>query len=169
MLLVALIMGFIFIKVAGAYKKREGKAPKGLQSFFEPLIVFVRDEIAKPNLGKHADKYMPYLLTVFFFIWMLNMLGQVPIFPGAANVTGNIAVTAVLAVITFILTQLAGTKHYWAHTFLPPVPKWLYPIMVPVEVAGLFIKPMALMIRLFCKHKCRSYFGVEFGGFDFHF
>jgi F-type H+-transporting ATPase subunit a len=144
-----LLLCLIFISIANSYKKRGLSAPKGLQSWLEPIILFVRDEIARPNLGDKYAKFMPYLLTVFFFIWINNMLGLVPFFPGGANVTGNIAVTLVLAAMTFILTTINGTKTYWGHVFTPHVPLWLYPLMIPVEIIGLFTKPFALMIRLF--------------------
>ncbi|HUH17759.1 F0F1 ATP synthase subunit A [Albibacterium sp.] len=143
------VLCLIFISVANAYKKRQGKAPKGLQSFIEPIIIFVRDDIAKPNLGYKYERYMPYLLTVFFFIWFNNMFGLVPFFPGGANVTGNIAVTMVLAMITLLITLFSGNKAYWGHIFRPNVPWWLYPLMIPVEIIGVFTKPIALMIRLF--------------------
>jgi F-type H+-transporting ATPase subunit a len=149
MMLSMLFLCLIFISVANAYKKRGIAAPKGLQSWLEPIIIFVRDEIARPNLGDKYAKFMPYLLTVFFFIWMNNVLGLVPFFPGGANVTGNIAVTLVLALVTFVITTLNGTKTYWSHVFTPHVPLWLYPLMIPVEIIGLFTKPFALMIRLF--------------------
>ncbi|RVU01586.1 ATP synthase F0 subunit A [Mucilaginibacter limnophilus] len=139
----------IFFSVASAYKKREGKAPKGLQSFIEPLIVFVRDDIARPNIGRRYNSFMPLLLTIFFFIWINNLIGLVPFFPGGSNLTGNIAVTFVLAVITLIVTNINGNKYYWKHIFLPDVPFWLYPIMWPVELVGVISKPFALMIRLF--------------------
>ena len=144
-----IILCVVFISVANSYKKRVGKAPKGLQSLLEPIIIFVRDDIAKPNLGYKYERYMPYLLTVFFFIWFNNMLGLVPFFPGSANVTGNIAVTMVLAVMTFLITTFSGNRYYWAHIFKPNVPWWLYPLMIPVEIIGIFTKPIALMIRLF--------------------
>jgi F-type H+-transporting ATPase subunit a len=149
MMLSMFFLCLIFISVAGAYKKRGIAAPKGLQSWLEPIIIFVRDEIARPNLGDKYAKFMPYLLTVFFFIWINNVLGLVPFFPGGANVTGNIAVTLVLALVTFVITTLNGTKTYWSHVFTPHVPLWLYPLMIPVEIIGLFTKPFALMIRLF--------------------
>ncbi|MCF8428603.1 MAG: F0F1 ATP synthase subunit A [Bacteroidia bacterium] len=139
----------IFLTVANGYTKRGIGAPKGIQSWLEPIILFVRDDIASPNLGKHTNKYMPYLLTVFFFIWFNNMLGLIPFFPGGANVTGNIAVTMILSVITFVLTNINAKKAYWKHIFLPHVPLWLYPLMIPVEIIGIFTKPFALMIRLF--------------------
>jgi len=139
----------IFISVAGAYKKRVGKSPKGLQSLIEPIIVFVRDDIAKPNIGHDYAKFMPYLLTTFFFIWINNLLGLIPIFPGGANVTGNISLTFVMALGTLLIVNLNGNKYYWKHIFRPDVPWWLYPIMIPVELIGIISKPFALMIRLF--------------------
>lgn len=112
----------------------------------EPLVLFVRDDIAKPNIGERYKKFLPFLLSIFFFIWVLNLLGLVP---GGANVTGNIAVTLVLAVITMIVVAINGNKNYWGHIFNPPVPGWLKPMMIPVEIIGIFTKPFALMIRLF--------------------
>ena len=156
LILAGIIMLLIFIPIAGAYKKREGQAPSGLQNFMEPLILFVRDEIAIPNIGeKKADKYMPYLMTVFFFIWILNMLGLVPLI-GSPNVTGNIAVTLALSLITLILTVGSGNGHYWKHLVDPlgnSMP-WagkimIYLILVPIELIGILTKPFALMIRLF--------------------
>jgi len=139
----------VFISVAGAYKKRVGKSPKGLQSFIEPIIIFVRDDIAKPNIGHKYAKFMPYLLTTFFFILFNNIFGLIPIFPGGANVTGNIALTFVMALGTMIIVNINGNKYYWKHIFKPDVPFWLYPIMIPVELIGIISKPFALMIRLF--------------------
>ena len=144
-----LIILLIFTSVASAYKKREGKAPKGLQSFIEPIIVFVRDDIAKPNIGHKHAKFMPLLLTIFFFIWINNLMGLIPIFPGGANVTGSIFFTFVLAFIVLLVTNLNGNKYYWKHILLPDVPWWLYPIMIPVEIIGVISKPFALMIRLY--------------------
>lgn len=143
------VLLIIFLAVARGYKKNAGKAPKGIQSFLEPIILFVRDEIAIPNLGHKYERFMPYLLTVFFFIWFMNMLGLVPFFPGSANVTGNIAITMVLAFFTFVIILFNGNKNYWGHIFNPPVPWWLKPLMIPVEIIGVFTKPFALMIRLF--------------------
>jgi F-type H+-transporting ATPase subunit a len=146
----ALLMMLIFSAVAMGYKKRKGKAPKGLQSFFEPLIIFVRDEIAIPNIGPRYEKYLPYLLTVFFFIWFNNMLGLVPIFPGSANVTGNIIVTMTLALFTFFITQFSANKSYWQHIFwMPGVPVPVRIMLAPIELIGIFTKPFALMVRLF--------------------
>ena len=147
-------MIFVFLSVANAYKRREGKAPKGLQSLLEPIIVFVRDDIAKASIGeKRYKKYLPFLLTVFFFILINNLLGIVPFFPGGANVTGNIGVTGVLAVFTFLITTFSGNKNYWLHIVnAPGVPWWLkipIPLMPIVELMGVFTKPFVLMVRLF--------------------
>lgn len=136
----------IFIGMANAYKKK-GLVPTGMRSFFEPIILFVRDDVAKPNIGAKYEKFMPYLLTVFFFIWFNNLLGLIP---SGANLTGNIAVTLVLAVFTFIVTNINGTKDYWGHVFnMPGVPLPLKPLMAVIEFIGLFTKPFALMVRLF--------------------
>lgn len=138
---------FVFLYVAKAYKTNTGKAPKGLQSFIEPIVIFVRDEIVKPNIGHHYQKYLPYLLTLFFFILFGNLLG---LLPGAGNLTGNIAVTFVLAIITFLITNLSGNASYWKHLFWTPgVPLALRPLILPVEIIGIFTKPFALTIRLF--------------------
>lgn len=148
------LMLFIFISVSKSFKKNKGKAPKGLQSVVEPIIIFIRDEIAKPSIGeKKYEKFVPFLLSIFFFIWFNNMLGLIPIFPGGANVTGNIAVTLVLALCTFIIIIINANKNYWRHIFnTPGVPWWLkipIPLMPIVEVLGMFTKPFVLMIRLF--------------------
>lgn len=141
----------IFLSVAKAYGRRAGMAPKGLQSMLEPIILFVRDDVAKSAIGeKKYMKYMPYLLTAFFFIFINNLLGLVPIFPGGANLTGNIAVTVVLALFTFLIVSFSGNKHYWHHIFaMPGVPGWVLAILTPVEILGMFLKPFVLMIRLF--------------------
>lgn len=149
MFLSVILLVLIFSSVANAYKKRAGKAPKGFQSLIEPIILFVRDDIARPNIGHTYAKFMPLLLTIFFFIWFNNLLGLVPIFPGAANVTGNIATTFVLALIVLVVVNVNGNKYYWGHILKPDVPWWLYPIMIPVELVGVISKPFALMIRLF--------------------
>ena len=143
-----LLLVLIFRAVAVSYKK--GEAPKGLAGFLEPLILFVRDDIAYSNINrKKADKFLPYLLTVFFFIWINNLLGLVPFFPGGANLTGNIAFTFTLAFFTLIVTNINGNSAYWKHLFMPPVPPALWVIMIPIELIGILIKPFALMIRLF--------------------
>jgi F-type H+-transporting ATPase subunit a len=144
---------WIFISVANKYKNSK-KAPTGLQNALEPLILFIRDDIAKPAIGeKKYEKYIPYLLTVFFFIFLNNLMGLIPILPGGANLTGNIAVTMVLAVFTFIITTRNANKNYWTHIFnAPGVPWWLkypIPLMPLVEVIGVFTKPFVLMVRLF--------------------
>jgi len=147
MLLSAIIILLIFISVARAYRKRPG-APKGLQSFMEPIILFIRDDVVIPTIGeKKYHKYINYLLTVFFFIWINNVLG---LLPGGANLTGNIAVTMTLAVFTLLITNFSGKKTYWGHIFATPgLPIWLSPIMIPIEMVGILAKPFALMIRLF--------------------
>lgn len=153
-LMSSVLMIVVFVSVARAYKRREGAAPKGLQSLVEPLIIFIRDDIAKSSIGeKRYEKFMPYLLTIFFFIFLNNLLGLVPFFPGGANVTGNIAVTLVLAIFTFIITTINGNKHYWVDIInTPGVPWWLkipVPLMPVVEIIGIITKPFVLMIRLF--------------------
>jgi len=152
-LLFSCIVGLLlFLSLSRSYKKTGISHPRGIQSFLEPVILFVRDDIAISNIGKHKyEKYMPYLLTVFFFILLNNLMGLVPFPPPfGANVTGNIAVTLVLALFTFFITQFSGNRNYWRHIFATPgVPFWLLPVMIPVEIIGMFSKPFALMIRLF--------------------
>jgi len=141
------LMLFVFLTAGRAYAKRKGLAPKGVQSFMEPVILFVKDEIVAPNIGPKYWKYLPYLLTLFFFIFFGNLLG---LLPGAANLTGNIAVTACLALLTFIITNVNGNGGYWGHIFWTPgVPHWMRPIILPVEIIGVFTKPFALTVRLF--------------------
>ncbi|TDB65143.1 F0F1 ATP synthase subunit A [Arundinibacter roseus] len=147
MFISAILLLLIFTSVAKSYSTRQGKAPKGLQSAMEVLILFIRDEVVKPNIGPGYQKYLPYMLTLFFFILINNLLG---LLPGAANVTGNIAITMTLAVITFIIVHINSNKHYWMHLVKPTgVPVALLPIMIPVEIVGVFMKPFSLMIRLF--------------------
>lgn len=143
----AALLVWIFISVANGYKRNRGKAPRGIQSLFEPIIIFIRNDIVKPSIGPNYHKYLPYMLTLFFFIWIGNMLGLTP---GAANLTGNIAVTGTLAILTLFLTIFSSRKYYWRHIFYPPgVPVALLPIIVPVEIISIFTKPFSLMIRLF--------------------
>ena len=147
------LLSIIFISVARVYKKRAGQAPKGLQSFLEPIILFIRD-LAISSIGeKKYARFMPFLLTLFFFILFNNLFGLIPFFPGGANVTGNIGVTMVLALFTFVITLFSGNKNYWKHIFnTPGVPWWLkfpVPLMPIVEVMGVFTKPFVLMVRLF--------------------
>lgn len=152
MLFAALIGLWLFLSLSGSYRKSGISHPRGIQSFLEPVICFVRDDIAVPNIGKEGyEKFMPYLLTVFFFILINNLMGLIPFPPPfGANVTGNIAVTLTLACFTFVITQLNGTKTYWRHIYSTPgVPFWLLPIMIPVEIIGMLAKPFALTVRLF--------------------
>jgi len=145
-----IVLLLIFLTSARSYKKSKDNVPTGIASFVEPLIVFVRDEIAKPMIGeKKYKKYMPYLLTVFFFIWLNNVFGLIPILNGA-NLSGNIAFTLVLATFTFIITTLSGNKNYWKHIFwMPGVPVPMKLFLMPIEIIGMFTKPISLMIRLF--------------------
>lgn len=150
---VILIIG-IFISIAKKYSQNYARAPKGAQSWLEPIILFVRDDVAKATIGvERYQKYLPYLLTIFFFILINNLLGLLPVFPGGANLTGNIAATMILALFTFAITTISGTRDYWVHIVnTPGVPWWLkipVPLMPIVEIMGIFIKPFVLMIRLF--------------------
>ena len=149
-LIVSVLMVLIFTSVARAYKKRDGQAPKGLQSLIEPLVIFIRDEIAIPSIGeKKYEKFLPYLLSIFFFIWFSNVLGLIP-FLGGFNIMGQISVTLTLATFTFLITTFNGNKQYWGHIFaMPGVPKFVLIILTPIEIMGMFIKPIVLMIRLF--------------------
>ncbi len=146
-----LVLMFIFLSVAKSYHARPGQAPRGLQGLIEPLVIFVRDDIAKSSIGeKKYMKFLPFLLTAFFFIWLNNLLGLVPVFPGGANLTGSISITLTLAAITFIIVLLNGNKHYWHHIFaMPGVPKWVLILLTPIEILGVFLRPFVLMIRLF--------------------
>jgi F-type H+-transporting ATPase subunit a len=149
MLIAVLTLCIIIINMANSYVKNKGKAPKGIHNLIEPLIIFIRDDVGIPSIGKKTDIFMPLLLTVFFFIFINNIFGLIPIFPGGANVTGNIAVTMVLAVIIFLTVNLNGNKNYWKHIFLPDVPVWMYVIIIPIEILGVVLKPFVLMLRLF--------------------
>lgn len=151
---IALLIGSIFliilvVKMARHYTSNQGKAPKGIYNLIEPLIVFLRDDIARPTIGKRADAFLPLLLSIFFFIFVLNLFGLIPIFPGGANVTGNISITLVLALVVFITVTLNGNKYYWKHIFMPDVPVWMYVIIIPIEILGVILKPFVLMLRLF--------------------
>lgn len=149
-LLAGLILLALFVPMAGRYKRGVGRteAPRGVkQNMLEVLVLYIRDEVARPNLGDKADRYLPYLLTIFFFILTANLLGLIPF---GATATANVSTTATLALFTFVVTQFAGTKDYWMHIFNPPgIPWFVKPILVPIEFLGLFIKPFALAIRLF--------------------
>jgi len=147
LLITAVVMFIILMAAANGYKKNRGKAPSGIQSFIEPIIIFLRDEVVKPNLGAKTDKYFPYLLTLFFFILIGNILG---LLPGAGNLTGNIAVTVTLAFLTFLITNFSGNKQYWSHIlWTPGVPLPLRIVILPVEIIGIFTKPFSLTVRLF--------------------
>ncbi|HYC85300.1 MAG TPA: F0F1 ATP synthase subunit A [Chryseosolibacter sp.] len=147
LLINAALLLIVFVSVANAYKRGPGRAPRGLQSFMEPIILFVKDEIVKPNIGHNYEKFLPYMLTLFFFILFGNLLG---LLPGAGNLTGNIAVTMTLALLTFIITNVSGNKGYWKHIFWTPgVPLPLRLVILPVEIVGIFTRPFSLMIRLF--------------------
>ena len=151
MLISVFLMLWIFISLAKAYKGKADKAPKGIQSLLEPLIVFVRDYIAKSVIGeKHYARYVPFLMTLFFFIWINNLLGLIPIFPGGANLTGNIAIPMVMAAFTLIITVASANKNYWRHVLaMPGVPFYVLPLISLLELAGILLKPFVLMIRLF--------------------
>jgi len=149
-----ILMLWLFLTVAKAYSRREGKAPTGVQNLIEPIILFIRDDIAKPSIGeKKYMRFLPYLLTIFFFIWFNNMLGLIPIFPGGANITGNITITMMLALFTFFVTTINGNKNYWMHIInTPGVPWWVkipIPLMPVIEIISVFTKPFVLMVRLF--------------------
>jgi len=147
LLLTSAVLLLVFGSAAKGAKANKGAAPKGAQSFLEPIILFVRDEIVKPNIGPEYEKFLPYMLTLFFFILFGNILG---LLPGAGNLTGNIAVTMTLALLTFLITNFNGKKAYWGHIFWTPgVPLPLRIVILPVEIIGMFTKPFSLMIRLF--------------------
>ena len=150
MLLVFLFLGWVFTSMAKSYKARRGMAPKGLTNFIEPIFIFIQDEVAKPFLGHKWQKYLPFLMSIFFFILGLNLFGQIPFF-GGSNVTGNLSFTAVIAILAFLVTTFSGNKHYWEHTlWMPGVPPLLKILVItPVEIMGMFIKPLTLMLRLF--------------------
>lgn len=147
MLVVALILFLIFTSLANSYSKNNGVA-SGVGRFFEPLVLFIRDEIAIPNIGeKHYKKYMSHLLTVFFAIWFLNMFGLTPL---GVNVTNNIAITAALAILTYLITTFTANKNYWSHIFwMPGVPTPMKIILAPIELLGTIIKPFSLTVRLY--------------------
>lgn len=170
LLLIALLLGWAFLRIARAYREREGKAPKGLQSFIEPVFVFIQDEVAKPFLGEAWAKYLPLLMSLFFLILGLNLFGQIPFF-GGVNVTGNLAFTMALAIIAFVVTNVSGKKAYWKHVlWMPGVPAWVKSIIItPVEILGLFIKPLTLMLRLFANITAGHIVVLTFVGLIFIF
>ena len=170
MILISLLLAWAFFGIAKAYRNRAGMAPRGLQSFIEPIFLFIQDEVAKPFLGKKWEKFFPLLLSLFFFILALNLFGQIP-FLGGSNVTGNLAVTAVLAIIAFIVVTVNGNKHYWNHIlWMPGVPAIVkIIILTPVEILGIFIKPFTLMLRLFANITAGHIVVLSFVGLIFIF
>lgn len=149
MFLSIIVIMLLFISAAKSYNSNN--LPKGIGKFLEPIIVFIRDEVAIPNIGEHKyKKYMPYLLTLFFFIWINNIFGLIPFFPFSSNLSGNIAFTMTLAIITFVITLFSGKKYYWKHMlWMPGLPIPMKLFLAPIEIIGMFVKPIALMIRLF--------------------
>ena len=169
MFIVCLFLFWIFRRAAKAYKKQDGEAPKGFQGMLETLVVFIRDEVAIPFLGHNWEKYFTFLLSIFFFILGLNLYGQIPFF-GGSTVTGNLAVTMVLALLTFVITNASGNAHYWKHLLVAPgVPFFVKLIIIPVELMGIFIKPLTLMLRLFANITAGHIVMVVFIGFIFIF
>lgn len=169
-----IIIIILFISIAKQYLRNPYKAPSGIQSAMEPMILFVRDDIAKPSIGeKKYEKFMPYLLTIFFFILLNNFLGMIPIFPGGANINGNIAVTMVMAIFTFVITTFNANKHYWQEIYnAPGVPWWLkFPIpLIPlIELMGVIIKPVVLMVRLFANITAGHLIAIAFVSLIFIF
>lgn len=169
MLFVAILLGWIFLSIAGSYRRREGMAPKGIQSFLEPIYNFIRDDVAKAMIGPKYERFMPFIMSVFFFILTLNLVGQIPFF-GNPNVTGNLGVTIVLAIFTFLLTNLNGNGHYWKHIlWMPGIPVLVKVIMTPIEVLGVFLKPITLMVRLFANITAGHIVVLSFVGLIFIF
>ena len=148
-LITSILVLFIFISVARSYARRQGLAPKGFQSLIEPLIIFVRDDIGKQSIGeKHYKRFLPLLLSLFFFIWISNFIGLIPTFPG---IMGNISVAFTLAAIVLVITLVIGNKHYWMHIiWMPGVPAWVKIfLLTPIEIIGVFQRPFVLLIRIF--------------------
>lgn len=170
MMLICALLAWMFFGIAKAYRNRSGVAPKGVQSFLEPIFLFIQDEVAKPFLGRHWERFLPLLLSFFFFILGLNLFGQVPIL-GGSNVTGNLAVTAVLALIAFVVVTINGNKHYWSHMlWMPGVPAIIkIIILTPVEILGMFIRPFTLMLRLFANITAGHIVVLSFVGLIFIF
>jgi len=167
------LLCIIFISVARRYTKNPNRAPKGIQSILEVVVVFLRDDVIKPSIGKKYERYMPYLMTLFFFIFFSNLLGLIPFFPGGANLTGNIAITMVMALFTFVITTFSTNKNYWVHIVnAPGVPWWLkipLPLMPIVELIGVFTKPFVLMVRLFANITAGHIITLGFIGLIFIF
>jgi F-type H+-transporting ATPase subunit a len=169
MLFVALLLGWVFLSIARSYRRREGMAPKGMQSFLEPIYNFIRDDVAKAMIGPKYERFMPFIMAVFFFILTLNLVGQIPFF-GNPNVTGNLGVTLVLALFTFLITNLNGNGHYWKHIlWMPGIPVLVKVIMTPIEILGVFLKPITLMVRLFANITAGHIVVLSFVGLIFIF
>ncbi len=170
MMLISLLLVWAFFSIAKAYRNRGAMAPKGLQSFIEPIFLFIQDEVAKPFLGPKWEKFLPLLCSLFFFILALNLFGQVP-FLGGSNVTGNLAVTFMLAIIAYFVVLINGNKQYWGHIFwMPGVPAVIkILILTPVEILGIFIKPFTLMLRLFANIVAGHIVVLSFVGLIFVF
>lgn len=169
MFLVFVFMAWMFFGIARAYRDRDGQSPKGIQSFIEPIIMFIRDEVAIPFIGHKWERFFPFLLSLFFFILGLNLFGQIPFF-GGSNPTGNLGVTMVLAIFAFLVVNLNGNKHYWEHIlWMPGLPIWVRPVLTFVEFLGVFIKPLTLMLRLFANITAGHMVIVIFVGMIFIF
>jgi F-type H+-transporting ATPase subunit a len=151
MFLSMFVIFLLFTAAARSYRRSETNMPGGAARFLEPIVIFIRDEIAIPNIGEHKYKrYMPFLLTLFFFIWVNNIFGLIPFFPFSSNLSGNIAFTMALAVLTFCITMFSSRSAYWKHMlWMPGVPVYMKIFLAPIELVGMFVKPLALMIRLF--------------------
>lgn len=169
MIITAVLLAWMFISIARSYRRREGQAPKGMQSFIEPIYGFIRDDVAKAMIGPKYERFIPFIMSVFFFILTLNLFGQIPFF-GNPNVTGNLGMTVVLAVCTFLITNLSGNAHYWKHIlWMPGIPGWVKIIMTPIEVIGLILKPVTLMVRLFANITAGHIVVLSFVGLIFIF
>lgn len=169
MIIASLLLGWMFIGIARKYRRQEGKAPSGLQSFMEPIYIFIRDDVGKSVIGPRYERFTPFLMAIFFFVLFLNLIGQVP-FLGNPNVTGNLSVTLVLALFTFFITNLNGNGHYWQHIFwMPGIPFAVKLLMTPIEIIGLFLKPLTLMVRLFANITAGHIVILSFVGLIFIF
>lgn len=149
LIVVFALLSWLFLSMARNYKRMPNAAPRGPQLLMEPIILFIQEEVAKPFLGHKWERFIPMLLSIFFFVLALNLFGQIP-FLGGSNVSGNLSFTMVIALITFLVVNFNGNKHYWEHIlWMPGIPSWVKIILTPVEILGVFIKPLTLMLRLF--------------------
>ena len=162
---------FVFASISSKYKNGGSKkAPKGLQALIEPLILFIKNDIAKANIGvENYSRFVPYLLTLFFFIFFNNLMSLLPFFPGGANLIGNIAVPLTLAVVTYMVVLTSANGNFWSHIFWPPVPHAIKPLMIPIEIMGFFIKPIVLTLRLFANMTAGHIIGLAFMSLIFIF